>query len=68
MASAGGKISFALNEVQPGATHFLHETRAARQKTISLDGIGLILVHLLLDLAVLAPKRSKKPPFAEKRA
>ncbi|MRU49927.1 MULTISPECIES: hypothetical protein [Pseudomonas] len=68
MASAGGKISFAQYEVQPGATHFLHEIRVARQKSFSLDGIGLVLVHLLLDLAVLAPKRSKNLPFAEKRA
>jgi hypothetical protein len=65
VASAGGKISFAQYEVQPGATHFLHEIRAARQNSFSLDGIGLVLVHLLLDLAVLAPKRSKNPPFAE---
>ncbi|NMY04069.1 hypothetical protein HBO12_13990 [Pseudomonas sp. WS 5059] len=67
MASAGGKISFAPYEVQPGATHFLQENRTARQNSFSLDGIGLLLVHLLLDLAVLAPKRSKKLPFAEKR-
>ncbi|WP_432754943.1 hypothetical protein [Pseudomonas sp. WMBT8] len=66
MASAGGKISFAPYEVQPGATHFLQEIRTARQNSFSLDGIGLLLVHLLLDLAVLAPKRSKKLPFAEK--
>jgi hypothetical protein len=67
VASAGRKISFAPYEVQPGATHFLQEIRTARQNSFSLDGIGLLLVHLLLDLAVLAPKRSKKLPFAEKR-
>ncbi|MFO2463200.1 hypothetical protein OOJ96_06565 [Pseudomonas sp. 15FMM2] len=32
MASAGGKISFASEEVQPGATHFLLEMRAVRQE------------------------------------
>jgi hypothetical protein len=40
VASAGGKISFAPYEVQPGATHFLHEIHAARQKSFSLDQIG----------------------------
>jgi hypothetical protein len=32
VASAGGKISFALKEVQPGATLFLPENNAAHQE------------------------------------
>jgi hypothetical protein len=35
VASAGGKISRALNEVQPGATLFLSEKSATGQELIS---------------------------------
>jgi len=65
VASAGGKISFAHEEVQPGATLFVQEIfDASSEKKPAFDGIGLVLVHLLLRSAVLAPKRSKNTLFS----
>ncbi|WP_411390561.1 hypothetical protein [Pseudomonas sp. MPB23] len=67
MASAGGKISFALKEVQPGATLFMHEIfDDSSGKNPTLDRIRFALVHLLLKSAVLAPKRSKNGAFSAK--
>jgi len=64
VASAGGKISFALEEVQPGATLFMHEIfEVQSEKKPALDRIRFDLVHSLLRSAVLAPKRSKNGVF-----
>jgi hypothetical protein len=43
VASAGGKISRATAEVQPGATLFLSEYYAARQELISGTYVPLLL-------------------------
>jgi hypothetical protein len=43
VASAGGKISRALKEVQPGATLFLPEYYAARQEINS--GTNVLRMH-----------------------
>jgi len=63
VASAGGKISFAHAEVQPGATHFFMIFSIVTGKKTAFDGIRFALVRLLLRSAVLAPKRSKNEVF-----
>jgi len=67
VASAGGKISFGLEEVQPGATLFMHEFFAVPSgKNRHSTESAALLVHLLLRSAVLAPKRSKNAVFSVK--
>jgi len=65
VASAGGKISFAHAEVQPGATLFIQEIfDPDREKNITADESRSALVQLLLTSAVIAPKRSKNTVFS----
>jgi hypothetical protein len=54
VASAGGKISRALREVQPGATLFLSEYSAARQEINSGTSVLLQLGAFTVGASLLA--------------
>jgi len=60
VASAGGKISFALEEVQPGATLFLPEKNAAHQEKNSSRPIRLRVSAFVSEFCCFCSEKEQK--------